>query len=242
MLVLQNEPEAKLELPRLNIQQVAIPANQSQFDLALTLNEHVDSAGNAAGLAGTWEYSRDLFEPESVINLASAFVHILLQAVKEPKERLRQLEVSFDLQGQQSGAHALSEKVTPAKKLAVTIATGKIGARTRQRESKRPPRTPREQTFCRIFAELLSLEHVVANQNFFHLGVDSILSIQLVSRARKAGLLLTPRDNFQHQTPEALALAAQLVISDPPTPISIDEDGALMPTPIMQSLFEQGST
>ncbi|HZE24496.1 MAG TPA: condensation domain-containing protein, partial [Blattabacteriaceae bacterium] len=40
VLVLQNAPEAKLELPRLNIQQVAIPAHQSQFDLALTLNEH----------------------------------------------------------------------------------------------------------------------------------------------------------------------------------------------------------
>ena len=97
VLVLQNAPEARLELPRLNIQQVAVPNYQSQFDLALTLNEHFDSAGNAAGIAGTWEYSLDLFEPESVINLASAFVHILLQAVKEPKQRLRQLEVSFDV-------------------------------------------------------------------------------------------------------------------------------------------------
>ena len=242
VLVLQNAPEAMLELPGLNIQQVAVPNYQSQFDIALTLNEHFDSAGNAAGIAGTWEYSLDLFEPESVINLASAFVHILLQAVKEPKQRLRQLEASFGLQDQQSPAHASSEKVEPAKKPVLKIATGKIGARPRHPESKRPPRTPQEQTFCRLFAELLSLEQVGANQNFFHLGGDSILSIQLVSRARKAGLLLTPRDIFQHQTPEALALAAQAVISDPATPTSIDEDGPLMPTPIIQSLFEQGSS
>ncbi|MFL6311057.1 MAG: amino acid adenylation domain-containing protein [Terriglobales bacterium] len=241
VLVLQNAPEASVELPGLNIQQVVVPSYQSQFDLSLTLNEHFDSAGNAAGIAGTWEYSLDLFEPESVINLESAFVHILLQAVKEPKQRLRQLEVSLELQGQQSPAHTSSEKVTPAKKPAVTIATGKIGARTRQRESKRPPRTPQEQTFCRLFAELLSLEQVGANQNFFHLGGDSILSIQLVSRARKAGLLLTPRDIFQHQTPEALALAARQVVPGPATPTSIDQEGTLMPTPIIQSLFEQGS-
>ena len=79
-----------------------------------------------------------------------------------------------------------------------------------------------------------------ANQNFFHLGGDSILSIQLVSRARKAGLLLTARDIFQHQTPEALALAARTVTSGPATPTSIDQDGPLIPTPIIQSLFEQG--
>ena len=80
-----------------------------------------------------------------------------------------------------------------------------------------------------------------ANENFFHLGGDSILSIQLVSRARKAGLLLSPRDIFQHQTPEALAIAARAVTSGPATPPSIDEDGPLLPTPIIQALLEQGS-
>ena len=93
-----------------------------------------------------------------------------------------------------------------------------------------------------MFAELLSLEQVGANENFFHLGGDSILSIQLVSRARKAGLLLSPRDIFQHQTPEALALAARPVTPAAATPTSLYEDGTLLPTPIIRSLFEQGST
>ena len=44
--------------------------------------------------------------------------------------------------------------------------------------------------------------------NFFELGGDSIVSIQLVSRARRAGLSITPRAVFQHQTVEALAAAA----------------------------------
>src|SRR5262249_29873703 len=40
------------------------------------------------------------------------------------------------------------------------------------------------------------------------LGGDSIVSIQLVSRARRAGVALTPRAVFQHQTVAALARAA----------------------------------
>ena len=46
------------------------------------------------------------------------------------------------------------------------------------------------------------------DDNFFELGGDSIVSIQLVSRARRAGLSITPRAVFQHQTVAALAAAA----------------------------------
>ena len=46
------------------------------------------------------------------------------------------------------------------------------------------------------------------DDNFFELGGDSIVSIQLVSRARQAGLSLTPRAVFQHQTVAGLAAAA----------------------------------
>ncbi|MCV0387675.1 MAG: amino acid adenylation domain-containing protein, partial [Nitrobacter sp.] len=41
--------------------------------------------------------------------------------------------------------------------------------------------------------------------NFFELGGDSIISLQMVSRARRQGVLIEPRDVFQHQTIEALA-------------------------------------
>ena len=49
------------------------------------------------------------------------------------------------------------------------------------------------------------------DDNFFALGGDSIMSIQLVSRARKAGLVITPRAVFQHQTVAALAAIAGVV-------------------------------
>jgi len=72
----------------------------------------------------------------------------------------------------------------------------------------RAPRTPREEVLCALFAEVLGLDRVGAENGFFDLGGDSIMSIQLVSRARKAGLRFTSRDVFRHKTPAALAKAA----------------------------------
>jgi non-ribosomal peptide synthase protein (TIGR01720 family) len=71
-----------------------------------------------------------------------------------------------------------------------------------------PPADDREATFCRIFAEVLGIPAVGATDNFFALGGDSILSIQLVSRAREAGWTVTVRDVFRGGTARALAAMA----------------------------------
>ncbi|MBR1143098.1 non-ribosomal peptide synthase/polyketide synthase [Bradyrhizobium sp. AUGA SZCCT0431] len=71
------------------------------------------------------------------------------------------------------------------------------------------PRTPAEMALAAIWAELLGRPVVGLSDNFFELGGDSIISLQMVSRARRAGYLIEPRDVFQHQTLEALAFAAR---------------------------------
>jgi amino acid adenylation domain-containing protein/non-ribosomal peptide synthase protein (TIGR01720 family) len=77
-----------------------------------------------------------------------------------------------------------------------------------------PPRTPVEEQLARIWREVLRIERVSVNDNFFDLGGDSILSIQLVARARRAGILFTPREVFEHQTIAELALVARREESD----------------------------
>ncbi|WP_329128262.1 amino acid adenylation domain-containing protein [Streptomyces caniferus] len=67
------------------------------------------------------------------------------------------------------------------------------------------PRNAVEEILAGIWAELLGLERVGVDDNFFDLGGDSILSIQTVSRARRAGLRLTSKDVFLHQTVARLA-------------------------------------
>src|SRR5581483_8612612 len=67
------------------------------------------------------------------------------------------------------------------------------------------PRTDVERVLCDIWAQLLKVDRVGIEDNFFELGGDSILSIQVVSRARQAGLRLTSNDIFAHQTVASLA-------------------------------------
>ncbi|WP_442805746.1 phosphopantetheine-binding protein [Streptomyces sp. NBC_00385] len=69
----------------------------------------------------------------------------------------------------------------------------------------RAPRTPQEETLCRLFADTLRLDHVTIDDDFFTLGGDSIRSLQLITQARTTGLTLTVRDIFDHKTVAALA-------------------------------------
>ncbi|OYU04460.1 MAG: non-ribosomal peptide synthetase [Pseudomonas sp. PGPPP1] len=70
------------------------------------------------------------------------------------------------------------------------------------------PRNELEQTLAAIWASVLNVQQVGLDDNFFELGGDSILSIQVVSRARQVGLHFSPRDLFQHQTVQTLAAVA----------------------------------
>ena len=105
---------------------------------------------------------------------------------------------------------------------------------------------PQEAILCSLFAEVLGLERVGVEDNFFELGGDSIVSIQLVSRARRAGLSITPRAVFQHQTVEALAAAAGLRRQSLAVPRAGGSrccaacDWRLPLTPIMRWLKERG--
>src|SRR5436853_363640 len=54
------------------------------------------------------------------------------------------------------------------------------------------PRTPVEQALAEIWAQVLGREHVGIHTDFFELGGDSILSIQIVARANQVGLRFIP--------------------------------------------------
>ncbi len=85
-----------------------------------------------------------------------------------------------------------------------------------------------------IYAQVLGLKRVGAEDSFFELGGDSILSMQVVARARAAGVLCKPRDIFVEQTVARLARIARTANSDTGT---IDDGvGHVTPTPIMHWL------
>ncbi|WP_278312658.1 non-ribosomal peptide synthetase [Lolliginicoccus levis] len=70
------------------------------------------------------------------------------------------------------------------------------------------PRTPAEKALAGIMAQVLGIEDASVDDSFFALGGDSIISMQLVSRARDAGYLITPRQVFERQTVAELAKVA----------------------------------
>ncbi|GHG76385.1 non-ribosomal peptide synthetase [Comamonas sp. JC664] len=71
--------------------------------------------------------------------------------------------------------------------------------------------TREEQILASIWATVLKKETVGIHDNFFALGGDSILGLQIISRATQQGLRLRPRQLFEHQTVAALARAATSV-------------------------------
>ncbi|MBE7384650.1 MAG: amino acid adenylation domain-containing protein [Leptolyngbya sp. SIO1E4] len=99
------------------------------------------------------------------------------------------------------------------------------------------PRTDVEVVLADIWAQVLRLERVSIHDNFFELGGDSILSIQIISRAYQAGLQLTPKQMFEHQT---IAELADVAAANPI--VQADQGlvtGEVPLTPIQHWFFEQ---
>jgi amino acid adenylation domain-containing protein/non-ribosomal peptide synthase protein (TIGR01720 family) len=101
------------------------------------------------------------------------------------------------------------------------------------------PRTPAEEALAAIWAGVLGLGRIGIHDRFFDLGGDSILSIQVVSRAREAGLEIAPRQLFQHQTVAELAAVARPAAASAADGSNVE--GAVPLTPIEHWFFAQGN-
>jgi amino acid adenylation domain-containing protein/non-ribosomal peptide synthase protein (TIGR01720 family) len=98
------------------------------------------------------------------------------------------------------------------------------------------PQTPAEERLAAIWASVLKQERIGIHDNFFALGGDSILGLQIIARAAQEGLRLRPRQIFEHQTIAELARAAsaaQAIQAEQ----GLVEGGAPL-TPIQRWFFE----
>ena len=105
-------------------------------------------------------------------------------------------------------------------------------------DSYAPPTNEVEERLAGVWASILNVERVGVNDNFFALGGDSILSIQIVVRAREVGLHFNPRQMFQHQT---IAELAAVTSFNPP--VSAEQgvlNGPVPLLPIQLDFFERG--
>jgi amino acid adenylation domain-containing protein/non-ribosomal peptide synthase protein (TIGR01720 family) len=129
------------------------------------------------------------------------------------------------------------------------LANGKIDKKalpdpdgqTLQTDSYVAPRNDVERTLAGIWETLLGVERVGINDNFFALGGDSIITIQVVSRVRRSGYELQVGDLFDYQT-IALLYAVMSARKGAVTALSADQEvqrGSCGLLPVQQWYFEK---
>ncbi|SEP81454.1 non-ribosomal peptide synthase domain TIGR01720/amino acid adenylation domain-containing protein [Pseudomonas sp. NFACC02] len=96
-----------------------------------------------------------------------------------------------------------------------------------------------EATLAALWETALSVEAVGRHDNFFTLGGDSILSLQIIARARRQGIRLTPKQLFEKQT---IAELAQVAVLSEAKPVAAPVVAAVVPrdfalTPIQARFF-----
>ncbi|MFB6819950.1 condensation domain-containing protein, partial [Streptomyces sp. NPDC056347] len=112
---------------------------------------------------------------------------------------------------------------------------------TADHDARVAPRTDTERVLASVWGEVLGLQDVGVHDNFFDLGGDSIISLQVVSRARSAGLTLSSRDVFQHPTIAALAAVVPAPVTDGMVTTTAEQGpltGAVPTLPAREWFFE----
>ncbi|MFE3181063.1 amino acid adenylation domain-containing protein [Streptomyces violascens] len=185
----------------------------------------LDFLGRADAQVKVNGFRIELGEVEAVIARHPAVGEVMACVRKGPNGDARLVAFLVPAQGARiPGRHALRAWVAerlpahlvPAELMAAS-ALPRTGSGKLDRE--KPPTGPRpleadgageenmarEERVARGFREVLGLPEVATDVSFFDLGGDSMMSVQLLSRLRRAGLVLTPQDIFEHRTVAALA-------------------------------------
>ncbi len=131
----------------------------------------------------------------------------------------------------------LSDKVD-IKALIALYETTFLGDKSSTKDTYVAPENELEKKLVEIWQNLLNVSKIGVYDNFFELGGDSIITIQVVSRVKKAGYHLKPRDIFNHQTISELSKVVSEAVN-----ISQGEQGILEGEspllPIQQIYFEE---
>ncbi|MEL7313687.1 MAG: amino acid adenylation domain-containing protein, partial [Cyanobacteria bacterium J06559_3] len=99
------------------------------------------------------------------------------------------------------------------------------------------PQTAVEQTLTRLWQQVLKVDRIGIHDNFYDLGGDSIMAIQIAARMSEVGFAISPNQIFQHPTIAELATVAAPEASTANEPLT----GLVPLTPIQQAFFEQQS-
>lgn len=206
----------------------------------MTLNNDLYQRVRALSPSQRAALAKQLAQRELLQESQRLVAYVVPQAASEALD----LSVCRDLLKAKLPNYMVPTAIVPLERLPRT-ANGKVDVNAlpdphlsvSESDGSTAPRTPVEVTLAQIWQAVLKLDTVGIHDNFFELGGDSILSIQIVSRARETGLWLTPNQLFDQPTIAELATAVNL------TPeVTATQDlvtGPLPLTPIQHWFFEQ---
>ncbi len=215
----QLSEKATIELEEVRAESVAATSFTVAFEPSLTVWN--DGGELVAGI----EHDAELHDAATISRMLAHYESLLRSALGDPRRRTGELAFATPAEERQVLARRWQEAPRPEAS-DEDPAPGDEAAERRIAD-----------TLARIWADVLGLPHVAAEESFFTLGGDSILSLRVLARARPAGLHLQPRDLFRHQTVAALArhLAASRDVTAKAA--TAPESGGVPLTPIQRSFF-----
>ncbi len=182
MFVLQDETKPELSLPGIVVTPVVAETATAKFDLTFGATE------TPAGLNLWLSYNTDLFEAQSITAMLNDFKLLLEAMVDDRQQHLSDLVLSWEPKPHGGLTEASKDAQLPEKFIA--------------------PRTPVEERLASIWCEVLRLDQVSVNDNFFQLGGHSLLAAQVIARTRTSfSSELTLRRLFETPTIAGLAAA-----------------------------------
>ncbi|MEU8783820.1 amino acid adenylation domain-containing protein [Streptomyces sp. NPDC048637] len=219
MITMHAGQQSTLHLPGLDSAPLHPGRSMAKFALLFEFTERTDH-----GIEGVLEYAADAFDRETAELIVRALRRLLEGALDAPERPYDTIEV-LDAAEE---AHLNLPAPAPAAPAAPAV-------------TKTSLTTPSEELLSSLFRSILGRERVGPDDNFFRLGGDSILAIQLVTRARAGGVLISPKDVFAHQSVRALAgIADRTVPVAPSSRTEYDALGEMPATPIMDWLGSLG--
>ncbi len=186
MFSLQNTQPIKWELPDISIEPIEVDTRTAKFELTLDM---VEEEGN---LKGVFEYRSDLFTRQTIKRLAQDYCQLVKQVVENPDLPLHALP---PLELEKHATISLQSKSLPHQQQPdqASLETF-VGAQNQV-----------EQALADIWSQVLHVERVGIDDNYFSVGGDSIRSLQIVSQAKERGLEIELLDLMLYQTIRTLA-------------------------------------
>jgi non-ribosomal peptide synthetase component F len=111
--VLQNMPSETLELSDLKLSTIAREGGNAKLDLSFLISDRAD------GISGTLEYSRELFDAETISRMLGHYETLLHSIVANPEARLKRLDLLTHAEKEQQALNEMQQQELALKKLIV---------------------------------------------------------------------------------------------------------------------------